>query len=69
MRTGKTVKLPAEEREKLRMENLAERFKFESGWMAGYELIYPTSDKVKNLNYEVLLKKSNEIYDDYNIGR
>jgi len=69
MRTGKTIKLTPEEREKLRMEKLSERFKFESSWMAGYELIYPTSDKVRNQHYEVLLKKSNEIYDDYNIGR
>lgn len=43
MRTGKTVKLNPTEREKLRVVKLQERFKFESGRMSGYELIFPTA--------------------------
>lgn len=37
--------------------------------MAGYELIFPTSNQTKNQNYEMLIKKANEIWDDYNIGK
>ena len=37
--------------------------------MAGYELIYPSGDKIKNQNYEMLLKKANELWDDFNIGK
>ena len=37
--------------------------------MAGYELIYPTGDKAKNQNYELLIKKANEVWDDFNIGK
>jgi hypothetical protein len=44
MRTGKTIKLSAEEREKLKQEKLAERFQHEASNMAGYELIYPSGD-------------------------
>ena len=37
--------------------------------MAGYELIYPTGDRTKNQNYELLIKKANEVWDDFNIGK
>lgn len=37
--------------------------------MAGYELIFPSGDKARNQNYETLLKKANEIWDDFNIGK
>jgi len=53
--TGKVVKLSAEERARTRKQLLMERFKHESSNMRGYELIYPSNDKVKNANYEKLL--------------
>jgi hypothetical protein len=37
--------------------------------MGGYELIYPCSDRQTNLNFEKLLAKSNEIYDDFTKGK
>ena len=51
------------------MEKLAERYKFESTRMAGYELIFPTGDRAKNSHYESLMLKANELWDDYNIGK
>lgn len=46
-----------------------ERFKHESTNMRGYELIYPSNDKVKNSTYEKLLQKSNEIFDEFTTGK
>lgn len=53
--TGKVVKLSNEDKAKMRKQLLMERFKHESSNMRGYELIYPSNDKVKNSNYEKLL--------------
>jgi len=53
--TGTVNKMTFEEREKIRLEKLHERFKFESTRMRGYELIYPSNNKIKNAQYEKLL--------------
>lgn len=37
--------------------------------MRGYELIYPSADKVKNQMYEKLLQKSNDIWDEFTTGK
>ena len=37
--------------------------------MGGYELIFPCADKDQNKNYEVMLKKSNDIFDDFSMGK
>jgi putative sterol carrier protein len=58
-----------EEREKIRLEKLHERFKFESTRMRGYELIYPSNNKIKNTQYEKLLQKSNDIWDEFTTGK
>jgi putative sterol carrier protein len=58
-----------EEKERIRKEKLAERFKFESTRMRGYELIFPSSDKPRNANYERLVAKSNEIWDEFTTGK
>jgi len=50
--TGKIAKMTPEEREVKKQELLQKRFKFESTRMRGYELIYPSSDKQRNLKYE-----------------
>ena len=69
IRTGKTLKMTPMEREKLRQQKLQERFKFEAERMAGYELIFPCGDRSRTTNYETLLKKSHEIWDDFNLGK
>ena len=69
LRTGKTVKLTPVEREKIRVVKIAERFKYESTQMNGYQLIFPCGDREKTKNYELLLKKANELWDDFNIGK
>jgi hypothetical protein len=58
-----------EERETLKKEKLAERFKYESTRMGGYELIFPCADKEQNKSYEAMLKKSNDIFDDFSMGK
>lgn len=67
--TGKTVKVTGDDREKLRQEQLAKRFKFESTRLRGYELIYPSSDKARNAKYELQIKKANEIWDEFTTGK
>ena len=52
MMKGKTLKFTKEEREQLTQAKLAERFKYESKHMAGYELIYPSGCPQKNRQYE-----------------
>ncbi len=37
--------------------------------MRGYELIYPCLDKAKLYSYEQMLKKSNEIFDEFTTGK
>jgi tubulin polyglutamylase TTLL6/13 len=53
--TGKVYKMTNFEREKAKQEALLIRFKHESTRMRGYELIFPSNDKVKNSLYEKLL--------------
>jgi hypothetical protein len=48
---------------------LQERFKHESTRMRGYELIYPCLDKTKLHSYDQMLKKSNEIFDEFTTGK
>jgi hypothetical protein len=67
--TGKINKISVEEKEKLKQEKLEARFKFESTRTRGYELIYPSSNKEKNLLYNKLIEKSNEIWDDFTTGK
>jgi len=37
--------------------------------MRGYELIYPCPDKAKNDKYEEMIKKSQELWDDFYVGK
>jgi|LauGreDrversion4_2_1035121.scaffolds.fasta_scaffold1257483_1 hypothetical protein len=37
--------------------------------MRGYELIYPSSDKQRNLKYEQQIQKANEIWDEFTTGK
>jgi tubulin polyglutamylase TTLL6/13 len=67
--TGKVYKMTNFEREKAKQEALLIRFKHESTRMRGYELIFPSNDKVKNSLYEKLLLKSNEIFDEFTTGK
>lgn len=69
IRTGKTQKFTPQQREQLKQEKLAERYKFESTRMRGYELLYPCTDKNLKVEYEMYLKKSQEIWDDFFIGK
>ena len=36
--------------------------------MRGYELIYPCKDQNKHANYDKLLQKSNDLFDEFNLG-
>lgn len=72
MATGKTFKLGAEEREALREEKLQERFLYERMKLnegSGYELIYPPKDEEKEEEYETMLKKANDMWDEFTTGK
>jgi hypothetical protein len=45
IRTGKTLKIVGEDREKLRQEKLKERYDFEKNRIGGYELIFPSKNE------------------------
>jgi hypothetical protein len=67
--TGKTGRLLPEEKKEARKAKLATRFKFEAKRQRGYEMIFPSADKERNAMYEVLLQKSNEIWDGFTFGK
>lgn len=71
--TGKVNKMGPEEREKLRKQNHAEREDHEAmiiGGGSGFELIYPYyKDDELQANYEVILERSNRIWDDFTTGK
>ena len=69
MRTGKVNRLSREERMELKKQKLSERFQFESTRMGGYELIFPCADKDMNKSYEAMIKKSNDFFDDFVMGK
>ncbi len=50
--TGKIQKANPEDREQIRNEKIAERYKFEEGRNGGYELIFPSKDEKRNKDYE-----------------
>ena len=71
--TGKIDKMDPEMKKKIREERMAERDAKE--WNAlriekknKYELIFPAFDEEKNEHYEMLLKKANEIWDEFTTG-
>ena len=37
--------------------------------MKGYELIYPCPDKVKNDKYDEMIDKSQELWDEFYVGK
>jgi hypothetical protein len=71
--TGKVNKIGAEERERLRQKLHEEREDYEAsviGCGSGYELIYPYyKDDDKQAEYEMLLERSNRIWDDFTTGK
>jgi hypothetical protein len=52
IRTGKTLKINVEDREKLKAMRFKERIEFEKSRTGGYELIFPSDDPEQNLLYE-----------------
>lgn len=53
----------------MRQQKLQERFQFESTQMKGYELIYPCPDKVMNDKYDEMINKSQELWDEFYVGK
>ena len=72
--TGKLDKMDPETKKRLRQERLAERHERErhmlrSGSGNAYELIFPsTYEEEKNQRYEELLKRANELWDEFTTG-
>lgn len=67
--TGKQAKMTPEEREVKKQQKLKERFKFEAKRMRGYELIYPCANAERAEKFEQMIKKSNEIWDEFTTGK
>lgn len=72
MATGKTFKMGAEERQALREEKLQERWLFERMKLnegSGYELIYPPKEEEMEDEYEAMLQKANDMWDEFTTGK
>ncbi len=67
----RVVKPTLQERMILKKQQLEKRFELEGVKMKGlgYELIYPCCDKNKKQSYDLILKKSNEIWDDFTTNK
>lgn len=48
---------------------MAERFKYEAKRLRGYEMIYPCSNAHRNHQFENMLKKANELWDEFTTGK
>ena len=72
--TGKLEKVDPLVKKKLKDERLQERFEFENAQMRcggtnKFELIYPRLyQEEKNQEYEVFIKKANDIWDEFTTG-
>ena len=72
--TGKIDKSDPEKKKQIRLERIEERHQKElellrSGSGISYELIYPSMyEEEKNNHYESLLKRANEIWDEFTTG-
>lgn len=42
---------------------------YESTKIKGYELIYPSADQSKNDKYNELIRKSQDLWDDFYVGK
>ena len=71
MMTGKTVKLNPLERSKMKEERIQERIDYERMQlqMNGYEVLYPQIYEDKQEEYDKLLKKAYDIWDDFTTGK
>ena len=67
--TGKQTKMDPEEKARIREVKLKERFDFEMKHKGAWELIYPWPDKERNEVYGDFIKKANEIWDEFNLGK
>ena len=61
--------MTAAQKEILRQQRLAERFKYEAQNMRGYELIFPFTDQKKNEQYDLFLAKAQELWDEFYMGK
>jgi hypothetical protein len=68
IRTGKTSKVAQEDKERVRIQKIKERFEFEKGRTGGYELIFPNENEEDNKLYELFLQKANDLWDDFTTG-
>ena len=72
--TGKQDKVDPQEKKRLKEERLEERFKFENAQMRcgsnnKFEIIFPRLyEEEKNQQYEVFIKKANDIWDEFTTG-
>ena len=72
--TGKQDKVDPQVKKQLKEERLAERFKFENAQMRcggsnKFDLIFPRLyEEEKNQQYEIFIKKANDIWDEFTTG-
>lgn len=67
--TGKINRLGPQEKAELKGKKLAKRFKHEAKRLGGYEMIYPCANPVRNQQYDKMLVKANELWDEFTTGK
>jgi hypothetical protein len=66
--TGKVKKMEPEVRAALKEKKLKARFEFEKDRMGGYEMIFPSKNKDMQDEYEMFIKRANELWDEFTTG-
>lgn len=70
--TGKTHKISNVEKNQLKAERIEEKINYERAQLqnSGYEMIFPQIyDEEKHKEYETILKKAQELWDDFTTGK
>ena len=53
----------------MRQEKLQQRFKYEGKRKGEWELIFPSQEESRNEEYDTMIKKANEIWDEFTTGK
>ena len=67
--TGKQAKMEPEEKARLRDEKLKKRFAYEEKRRGQWELIYPSPEEARNERYSELIRRAQEIWDEFTTGK
>lgn len=69
LRSGKTMKLSSQQTMTLKQQMISDRLLYESSRMGGYKLIFPSQNQQVQTQYQTMLAKSQELWNEFFIGK